>query len=45
MALTLRSSSHFDIVLAIGVLHHLDDAEVLQLFKIAHAALKNGGED
>ncbi|RKZ72106.1 MAG: hypothetical protein DRQ57_17815, partial [Gammaproteobacteria bacterium] len=24
-------------------MHHLDDAETLQLFKIAHAALKNGG--
>jgi len=39
----LKEESHFDIVLAIGVLHHLDDAEALQLFKIAHAALKNGG--
>ncbi len=39
----LKEHSHFDIVLAIGVLHHLDDAEALQLFKIAHAALKNGG--
>ena len=35
--------SQFDIVLAIGVLHHLDDREALQLFKIAYAALKNGG--
>ncbi len=39
----LKEPSHFDIVLAIGILHHLDDAEALQLFKIAHAALKNGG--
>jgi cyclopropane fatty-acyl-phospholipid synthase-like methyltransferase len=39
----LKEHSHFDIVLAIGVLHHLDDVEALQLFKIAHAALKNGG--
>ena len=39
----LKEHSHFDIVLAIGILHHLDDAETLQLFKIAHAALKNGG--
>ncbi len=33
----------FDIVLAQGVLHHLDDAEARRLFRLAHAALKPGG--
>ena len=32
-----------DIVLAIGVLHHLNDSEVCNLFKIAFTALKDGG--
>ena len=31
------------IVLAIGVVHHLDDAEAVKLFQLAHAALKSGG--
>ncbi|EDN66981.1 conserved hypothetical protein [Beggiatoa sp. PS] len=39
----LGKYSQFDLVLVDGVLHHLDDREALQLFKIAHAALKNGG--
>jgi SAM-dependent methyltransferase len=39
----LGKYSLFDLVLVDGVLHHLDDREVLQLFKIAHAALKKGG--
>jgi cyclopropane fatty-acyl-phospholipid synthase-like methyltransferase len=33
----------FDSVLAIGVLHHLNDDEALQLFKVAYTALKPGG--
>jgi SAM-dependent methyltransferase len=33
----------FDVAIASGVLHHLDDAEALQLFRIAHASLKPGG--
>lgn len=33
----------FDIVLAFGVLHHLDDAEAGHLFKAAHRALRPGG--
>jgi SAM-dependent methyltransferase len=33
----------FDIVLANGVLHHLDDAQALGLFEVARAALKPGG--
>jgi cyclopropane fatty-acyl-phospholipid synthase-like methyltransferase len=33
----------FDIVLAIGVLHHLDDQESRGLFNLAHEALRPGG--
>jgi SAM-dependent methyltransferase len=33
----------FDIVLATGVLHHLDDAEAGELFDIASRALRKGG--
>lgn len=33
----------FDIVLATGVLHHLDDAKVVHLFRLAHQALVPGG--
>ncbi|MGA7936740.1 MAG: class I SAM-dependent methyltransferase [Kovacikia sp.] len=40
---TLEQQSYFDIVLAVGILHHLDDAEALQLFHLAKAALKPGG--
>ena len=39
----LEHPESFDIVLAIGVLHHLDDAEAMQLFDIAKRALKKGG--
>lgn len=42
-ATTLEKCSSFDIVLAVGILHHLDDAEALQLFDLAQAALKPGG--
>jgi cyclopropane fatty-acyl-phospholipid synthase-like methyltransferase len=34
---------YFDIVLALGILHHLDDAEAATLFQIAHTAMKPGG--
>ena len=33
----------FDRVLAVGVLHHLDDKTALSLLKLAHRALKPGG--
>jgi SAM-dependent methyltransferase len=33
----------FDLALANGVLHHLDDAAALELFRLARAALKPGG--
>lgn len=35
--------SGFDVVLAMGVLHHLDDAGCEALFRIARAALRPGG--
>jgi cyclopropane fatty-acyl-phospholipid synthase-like methyltransferase len=40
---TLAERSYFDIVLAFGILHHLDDAEATRLFRIAHDALQPGG--
>ena len=40
---TLVERDYFDIVLALGVLHHLDDNEALTLFQIAHDAMKPGG--
>jgi SAM-dependent methyltransferase len=33
----------FDIVLATGILHHLDDREAIELFEIAQRALRPGG--
>ena len=43
-AYSLRRPSYFDIALAVGVLHHLDDEEASRLFLLAHAALKPGGK-
>jgi len=34
----------FDFVLAIGILHHLGDAEAAQLFRTAHRCLRTGGQ-
>jgi SAM-dependent methyltransferase len=34
----------FDVVLALGIVHHLEDAEARQLFQIAYGALKPGGK-
>lgn len=39
----LEQPESFDIVLAIGILHHLDDTEAIRLFDIARHALKKGG--
>ena len=39
---TLPPGEPFDIVLALGILHHLDNEEALQLFRIAHGALNTG---
>lgn len=40
----VRRFQLFDVVLVIGVIHHLDDAEVKYLFEIAFSALKKGGK-
>jgi len=39
----LKEFGTFDLVLAVGVLHHLDDSESLSLLKLAYTALKEGG--
>jgi len=39
---SLAERGSFDVVLAVGVLHHLDDTEALQLFQIAYDALRPG---
>jgi cyclopropane fatty-acyl-phospholipid synthase-like methyltransferase len=39
---TISELGAFDIVLALGIVHHLDDAEAVSLFRIAHDALKPG---
>lgn len=36
-------AASFDVVIAHGILHHLDDEEVKALFKIARTAMKPGG--
>jgi SAM-dependent methyltransferase len=33
----------FDVVIAMGVLHHLDDDQATEVLRIAHQALKPGG--
>jgi len=33
----------FDLVLALGLVHHLDDQEADDLFRLGYAALRNGG--
>lgn len=40
---SLDEHRDFDVVVATGVLHHLDDAEAEKLFRLAHAALVPGG--
>ena len=42
-AATLESLPQMDIVLALGVLHHLDDATALALVSLAQRSLKPGG--
>jgi cyclopropane fatty-acyl-phospholipid synthase-like methyltransferase len=39
----LPQSEYFDIVVALGIVHHLDDAEAVQLFRMARHALKPEG--
>ncbi|MBZ5704020.1 MAG: class I SAM-dependent methyltransferase [Acidobacteriia bacterium] len=41
---SLPQQSYFDVALALGIVHHLDDVEALQLFQIARDALKPGGK-
>lgn len=41
--ISLEKNSYFDVVLATGVLHHLNDDEAINLFNIALEALKPGG--
>jgi cyclopropane fatty-acyl-phospholipid synthase-like methyltransferase len=41
---SLSKQQSFDAVLALGVVHHLDDQEARQLFQIAYDALKSGGK-
>lgn len=41
---SLPQKESFDAVLALGIVHHLADAEAAQLFQIAHDALKPGGK-
>jgi SAM-dependent methyltransferase len=40
---TFQGSQDFDLVLAVGVLHHLDDKSSLNLFQLANSVLKIGG--
>lgn len=42
-AAALPPGDLYDIVLANGIIHHLDDAEAARLFDIARAALRPGG--
>jgi SAM-dependent methyltransferase len=42
-AATLRDPGSYDLVLAISVLHHLDDQDAVDLFRLAALALKSGG--
>jgi cyclopropane fatty-acyl-phospholipid synthase-like methyltransferase len=41
---SLGKQQSFDVVLALGIVHHLNDKEGTQLFQIAHDALKSDGK-
>lgn len=41
---SLAEEQSFDIVLALGIVHHLEDSEARQLFQTAHDALRPGGK-
>jgi SAM-dependent methyltransferase len=41
---SLAKQQSFDVVLALGILHHLDDREARQLFQVAYDALESGGK-
>ena len=40
---TLQRLAASDVVLAVGILHHLDDSDATSLLELAKAALKPGG--
>jgi 2-polyprenyl-3-methyl-5-hydroxy-6-metoxy-1,4-benzoquinol methylase len=40
---TLQGEASYDLVLAVGVLHHLDDESASQLLALAKSSLKDGG--
>jgi SAM-dependent methyltransferase len=42
-AMTGRELSSFDVAVALGVLHHLDDSQARSLFSLAGRALRPGG--
>jgi SAM-dependent methyltransferase len=42
-AQTTKAYRGFDLVIATGILHHLDDSSAQRLIAVAHAALKTGG--
>jgi len=42
-AAELDTLPSFDVVLALGLIHHLDDAEALAVIRLAHRALRPGG--
>lgn len=41
---SLANEKSFDVVLALGIVHHLEDAEARQLFQTAYDALRPGGK-
>jgi SAM-dependent methyltransferase len=41
---SLKERGSFDVVLALGVVHHLDDTEARQLFQVAYDALRPGAK-
>ena len=40
---TMTETAHYDLVLAMGVLHHLDDAQAEEFLNLARSGLKPGG--
>ncbi len=40
---SLQDLVKFDVVMAVCVIHHLEDEDALQLFRLANSALKKGG--
>lgn len=40
---TIDSLEPFDAVIAVGILHHLDNPQAIALMRLAHSSLKHGG--